>query len=56
MRVTQGSWERRLGLASIHADIAPGPVEVAGRHLAHDRVRPLAQEETDRMRQARLLR
>ena len=56
VRVTQGPWERRLGLASVHADVAPGPVEVSGRHLAYDQVRPLAQEETDRMRQARLLR
>lgn len=56
VRVTQGPWERRLGLASLHADVAPGPVEVAGRHLAEDRVRPLAQEECDLMRRARLVR
>jgi putative membrane protein len=54
VRVTQGPWERRLGLASLHADIAPGPVEVAGRHLAADHVRPLAQDELERMRLARL--
>lgn len=56
VRVTQGAWERRLGLASVHADVAPGPVELSGRHLAEDRVGSLAREETDRMRQARLLR
>lgn len=56
VRVTQGAWERRLGLASVHADVAPGPVELSGRHLAEDRVGPLAHEETDRMRQARLPR
>ena len=56
VRVTQGPWERGLGLASLHADIAPGPVEVVGRHLAEDVVRPLAQEESDLMRRARLVR
>lgn len=56
VRVTQGPWERSLGLASLHADVAPGPVEVVARHLAEDRVRPLAQEETELMRRARLLR
>lgn len=56
VRVTQGPWERRLRLASVHADVAPGPVEVAGRHLSQDRVRPLAQEETALMRRARLSR
>lgn len=56
VRVTQGPWERRLGLASLHADVAPGPVEVVGRHLAEDRVRPLAQEESALMRRARQVR
>lgn len=56
VRVTQGPWERRLGLASLHADIAPGPVEVVGRHLSEEVVRPLAQEESDLMRRARLVR
>ncbi|MFM1965698.1 MAG: hypothetical protein RL134_1423 [Actinomycetota bacterium] len=53
VRVTQGPWERRLGLASLHADVAPGPVDVIGRHLCADVVGSLAQEETDRMREAR---
>ena len=56
VRVTQGPWERSLGLASLHADIAPGPVDVVGRHLSADVVRPLAQEESDLMRRARLVR
>lgn len=56
VRVTQGPWERGLGLASLHADIAPGPVEVVGRHLSDEVVGPLAQEESDLMRHARLLR
>ena len=54
MRITQGPWERRLGLASVHADVAPGPVEVSGRHLSEPRVRSIAFVEADRMREARL--
>ena len=33
VRLTQGPWERALGLASIHVDTAPGPVDVSGLHL-----------------------
>lgn len=54
VRVTQGPWERRLGLASVHADVAPGPVDVAGRHLAEKDVAALAPREVDEMRRARL--
>jgi putative membrane protein len=45
VRVTQGAWERRLGLASLHADTAPGPVNVVARHLDQALVRPLADQE-----------
>ena len=45
VRVTQGAWERRLGLASLHADTAPGPVHVVARHLDQALVRPLADQE-----------
>jgi putative membrane protein len=47
VRLTQGAWERRLGLASVHADTAPGPVRVIGRHLAEGMVRPLADQEVN---------
>jgi putative membrane protein len=53
VRATQGPWERRLGLASLHADVAPGPVEVIGRHLSADAVGSLARQEADLMREAR---
>ena len=53
VRITQGPWERRLALASLHADTAPGPVRVIGRHLARSAVRTLAAEEAARMRNAR---
>lgn len=55
VRVTQGAWERRLGLASLHADVAPGPVEISGRHLAEADVASLARVEAERMRRARTL-
>ena len=53
VRITQGPWERRLGLASLHADTAPGPVDVSARHLSYASVRPLADEELVLMRRAR---
>ena len=54
VRVTQGAWERRLGLATLRADTAPGPVEVAARHLGEAGVAALARSEVDRMRRARV--
>ncbi len=56
VRVTEGPWERRLGLCTLHADTAPGPVHVAARHLGRDEVAGLAREETERMRRARRVR
>ncbi len=32
VRVTQGPWERALGLASMHVDSTPGPVHVTAAH------------------------
>ena len=54
VRVTQGPWERRYRLASLHVDSAPGPVEVIARHLADSDVAALARREVDHMRRARL--
>ncbi len=53
VRITEGPWERRLRLASLHADTAPGPVHVIGRHMGLSDVRALADAETARMRHAR---
>ncbi|MCU1678502.1 MAG: rane-flanked domain [Frankiales bacterium] len=33
VHLLQGPWQRRLGLASVRADIAPGPVGSLARHL-----------------------
>jgi putative membrane protein len=32
VRITQGPLQRRLGLADVHTDSPPGPVEVRARH------------------------
>lgn len=53
VRLTEGPWERSLGLASLHADTAPGPVRVAARHLSLDQVDALAAREVGLMRRAR---
>ena len=53
VRVSEGPWERRLGLATLHADTAPGPVDVAARHLSLAQVDTLAAREVGQMRRAR---
>ncbi len=53
IRVCEGPWERRLGLATLRADTAPGPVAVAARHLSLDQVDGLALRELSEMRRAR---
>jgi putative membrane protein len=32
LRITQGPWQRRLGLADVHVDSPPGPATVRARH------------------------
>ena len=52
VRITQGPWQRRLGLATVHADIAGGtPVSAAHRPL--EEARSWAAELTSRARRAR---
>lgn len=53
VRISQGPWERRLGLASVHADLAPGPVDVIAHHIDLASARPLADHEADLARDAR---
>ena len=53
MRITQGPWERSLGLASVHADIVPGSIRPVGRHQPADVARTMAFDEMVRVRQAR---
>jgi len=48
VRVTQGPWERPLGLASVHVDSTPGPVKVSGRHLQAAFARQVSDEQAVR--------
>jgi putative membrane protein len=54
VRLTQGPWQRRLGLASVHADIVPGPVHVVGAHRAAEDAREFVLAEVERARSASL--
>jgi len=53
VRVTQGPWQRSLGLASMHVDSTPGAVKITGHHRDADEARRLAQEQADRASVAR---
>jgi putative membrane protein len=53
VRVTQGPWERSLGLATVHVDVTPGPVRVRGMHLDALFARQVADAQADRARRAR---
>jgi putative membrane protein len=54
LRITQGPWQRRLGLADLHVDSPPGPVHVRARHRWAVEARALLEEEAVRARAARL--
>lgn len=56
LRISQGPWQRRLGLADLHVDSPPGPVNVRGRHRPAGEVRALLEEEARRARAARVSR
>jgi len=53
VRVTQGIWQRSLGLASVHVDSTPGAVKIVGLHRDAADARRLAQEQADRAAEAR---
>lgn len=53
VRVTQGPWQRSLGLASVHVDSTPGAVRITGHHRDALEARRLAQEQADRAAAAR---
>lgn len=52
VRVTQGPWQRRLGLASMHIDSTPGPVTVVALHRAAAEARDLAESQNRRAQEA----
>ncbi|MCZ3389407.1 MAG: PH domain-containing protein [Actinomycetia bacterium] len=53
VRLRQGPWQRRLGLASVFVDSTPGPVSIAALYQDAGAARVLAQEQTDRAGLAR---
>lgn len=53
VQVTQGPWQRRLGLASVHVDSTPGPVVVVGLHRLAADARRIAEEQLVRAGAAR---
>lgn len=53
VRLTQGPWERWLGLASAHVDSTPGPVEVTALHLDAAQARQVVDGQAVRAGRAR---
>ena len=53
VRLTQGPWQRWLGLATVSVDSTPGPVSIAALHQDARTARILAQEQADRAGLAR---
>ncbi len=51
--ITQGPWQRRLGLASVQVDSTPGPVGVHVLHRRADEARSIAEEQLQRAAAAR---
>jgi len=56
IRVTQGPWERRLGISRLHADSVPGPVSLDARGLSDSVAVGVALQELDQMFSAREVR
>jgi putative membrane protein len=53
LRVSQGPWQRRLGLADLHVDSPPGPVNVRMRHRRAAEARQWFEAEIGLSRAAR---
>jgi putative membrane protein len=53
VRLTQGPVQRRLGLASVHLDTTPGPVNATAAHRPAAEARALVDAEVARARVAR---
>ncbi len=50
VRIVQGPWQRRLKVAHVCFDVAPGPVTVTAMNVDLASARPLADAEIERMR------
>lgn len=53
VRLTQGPWQRRLGLASMHVDSTPGPVRITAAHQRAGTLRGVVEQQVARARDAR---
>ncbi|HET6627631.1 MAG TPA: PH domain-containing protein [Nocardioidaceae bacterium] len=53
LRISQGPWQRMLGLADLHVDSPPGPVDVRARHRYAAEARHLLEQEAVVSRTAR---
>ena len=53
VRVTQGPWQRRLALATVHVDVTPGPVQADALHRDAVEAREIAEAQVERARAAR---
>ena len=53
LRLHQGPWQRRLGLADLHVDSPPGPVSVVARDRDAAEARRLLEDELSAWRSAR---
>jgi len=53
VRITQGPWQRRLRLASVHVDSTPGPVSIVAAQRDMTEARLIAEAQADRARLAR---
>lgn len=54
VRVSQGPWQRRLGLATVHLDSTPGPIKPHAAQRAADEARVMAETQIAASRRARL--
>jgi putative membrane protein len=53
VRLTQGPWERMLGMATVHVDTTPGPVKVAVLHQPIDEAQQIMRTQLERARTSR---
>jgi putative membrane protein len=53
VRVTQGPWQRRLRLATVHLDTTPGPVHVNAAHRDALEARAIVEAQAERARAGR---
>ena len=56
VRLSQGPLQRRLGLATVHLDVTPGPVHASAAHRSAAEARALVDAEVERARVSRAQR